>query len=254
MTRTTLRQRPSKVLGILWMGNTCKARFCNFAIVKVLDECLGNPTNMPPETLRDNPNYGVKYVLIAQSLTQLFSQLDDTDVTLQDGRYGGAVLMSLLPEVERRKNHDDPGYFYLQVTYMYPKTERFERPSAQQLCESVGVLKEMRLYRESEMFGNKSCPQNVPSKSMRPEFQLISIPMIQIYVNGHKQSQKCEEKSAEICAFYDQMKKTAMLIEDIHSLFTPVKVFDNMWSRGLHVSRRSKKKHTKCINVVPPGC
>ena len=92
-------------------------------MVKVLDVCRGNPIDMPPETLRDNPNYGEKHVLVVQSSTHLFPQLDDTDETLQDGRYRGTVLMILLPEVERRKNHYDPEYSYLQVAleYMYLK-------------------------------------------------------------------------------------------------------------------------------------
>ena len=67
--------------------------------------------------------------------------------------------MRFVPEVERRRNHIsliDSEYPLLRVALECLKDESFERPTAQQLCESVGTLKDIRLYREGEVFGNKS--------------------------------------------------------------------------------------------------
>ena len=219
---------------VLLMGNALKAKVCDFGTARLLDlspsyrraltMCPGNPAYMPPEALRDNPKYDEKLdcfslgVLVVQVLTRLFPQPGDRNEPIQDGRYGGTVLMRLIPEVERRRNHIsliDPGYTLLQIALECLRDESFERPSAQQLCESIGALKENRLYRDSQTSGNKPCQQYVPSETNRPEFMSMPGPMIRAQTERHERCQKCEEKSAEISALRKETKEKTILLEDV---------------------------------------
>ena len=222
---------------VLLMGNVLKAKICDFGTARLLDltpgyrqvltMCPGNPAYMPPEALRDNPKYDEKLdcfsfgVLIVQVLTRLFPHPGDRNEPVQDGRYGGTVLMRLVPEMERRRNHIslvDPEDPLLGVALECLKDESFERPSAQQLCESVGALRDTRLYRESEVFGNRAWRLDAPSEGDRPEFQSIpasSAIRTHHTTDIHKQCQKCEEKSAKIIALSEQIKEKAILLEDV---------------------------------------
>ena len=97
--------------------------------------CPGNPAYMPPEALRDNPKYDEKLdcgVLIVQVLTRLFPYPGDRNESVQDDRYGGTMLMRLVPEMERRRNHIslvDPEDPFLGVALECLKDESFEQPS-----------------------------------------------------------------------------------------------------------------------------
>ena len=253
---------------VLLMGNALKAKVCDFGTARLLDlnpsyrqsltMCPGNPAYMPPEALRDNPKYDVKLdcfsfgVLIIQILTRLFPQPGDRNEPIKDGRYGGTVLMRLVPEVERRRNHIgliEPDYPLLQIALQCLQDENFKRPSSQQLCESVGALKEIKLYRESEILGNSSwCTYNMTSESTKPEFRSMPGPVIRAQTERHERCQKCEDKSTEILLLKDQIKQKEILIHDVFMNADVEKKFQEETKAKLEEERRTSSRFRQEIS------
>ena len=218
---------------VLLMGNALKAKVCDFGTARLLDltpsyrqtltMCPGNAAYMPPEALRDNPKYDEKLdcfsfgVLVLQVLTRLFPQPGDRNKPIEDGRYSGTVLMMLVPEVERRQDHIgliDPEDPLLRIALECLKDESFKRPSAQQLCESLRVLKESERYRESETLGNRA-GQDIPNEhSPRPHFPSLPVSVVRARAERLERCKKCDEKSSEIIALKGQIKQNASLLED----------------------------------------
>ena len=155
---------------ILLIGNT-KAKVTDFGMAKLGDlnpqashfsntMCPGTDVYMPPEAVKDKPTYTEKIdcfsfgVIIIQIMTQLFPQPGDRMKEVQISYPGlpSKTLMEYVPEVDRRQNHIgkvDPNHVLLSIALSCLKDTDIERPSARELCERVGALKENAEYLES---------------------------------------------------------------------------------------------------------
>ena len=119
--------------------------------------CPGTDVYMPPEAVQDKPVYSEKIdcfsfgVIMVQTMTQEFPKPGDRQMTINDPRYPRPLKMSI-PEIERRHNHIsmvDPNHPLLPISLDCLKDDDGERPSAQQLCERVAVLKETAKYKNA---------------------------------------------------------------------------------------------------------
>ena len=120
--------------------------------------CPGTDVYMPPEAVQDKPVYGEKIdcfsfgVITVQMLTREFPKPGDRLITVNDPRYPRGALKLCVPEIERRQNHIgrvDPNHPLLPIGLDCLKDADGERPSAQQLCERVAVLKETARYKNA---------------------------------------------------------------------------------------------------------
>ena len=157
---------------VLLIGNAVRAKVTDFGMASLGDQnprathltftmCPGTDVFMPPEAVRDKPVYTEKIdcfsfgVITLQILTRQFPKPGDRreEVEInQPGIPAGTVAEIRVSETERRQNHIsiiDPNHTLLQVSLDCLKDKDVERPSAQQLCERVAVLKESPEYSES---------------------------------------------------------------------------------------------------------
>ena len=122
--------------------------------------CPGTDVYMPPEAIQDQPVYNEKIdcfsfgVIVVQMLTRQFPKPGDRMQRVEMNNPGlpRGTLMVCIPEVDRRQNHIslvDPNHTLLPISLDCLKDRDVERPSAQQLCESVAALKEQSQYIES---------------------------------------------------------------------------------------------------------
>ena len=155
---------------VLLRGNVL-AKVTNFGMAKLGDlnpqatrytftMCPGTSVYMPPEAVQDEPVYTEKIdcfsfgVIIVQILTRQFPKPGNQRQRVQINHPGlprGTVEVRLA-EVDRRQNHIsqvDPNHPLLPIALDCLKDEDIERPSAQQLCETVASLKERPEYSES---------------------------------------------------------------------------------------------------------
>ena len=153
---------------VLLIGNV-RAKVTDFGMARLGDQnpqatqltftmCPGTDVYMPPEAVKDKPEYTEKIdcfsfgVITVQIITRQFPKPGDRLVTINDSRYPQGTLKLCVPEIERRQNHIskiDPNHTLLQVALNCLKDRDVERPSAHQLCERVAVLKEDPQYSES---------------------------------------------------------------------------------------------------------
>ena len=155
---------------VLLIGNI-RAKVTDFGMARLGDlnpqatrftstMCPGTDVYMPPEAVEDKPVYTEKIdcfsmgVITLQILTKQFPKPGDRNQVLEINHpqvRGGRVKVSI-PEVERRQNHIsevDPNHPLLAVVHDCLKDSEVDRPSAQQLCESLAALKENSDYSES---------------------------------------------------------------------------------------------------------
>ena len=140
------------------------SRFADIAATRLatMTTCPGTPAFMSPEALNEPPVYTEKLdnfslgVLIVQVVTRKFPKPTDRFETRQlvDPRFPTRLLQAqvLVPEAERRHTHIsliDPTHPLLPIALHCLKDEDVERPSSQQLCQTLGALKETAMYEES---------------------------------------------------------------------------------------------------------
>ena len=163
---------------VLLIGNV-RAKVTDFGMAKLHDFlnvemrtrltytiCPGTDVYMPPEAVKDNPDYNAKIdcfsfgVIIVQLLTSQFPKPGDRQEEIQLNLPGlsAGTIMRCVPEVERRQNHIstiDPNNPLLSIALNCLKDRKDERPSAHQLCEQVVALRQSNDYTESI-----SCPNH----------------------------------------------------------------------------------------------
>ena len=151
---------------VLLIG-TLRAKVTDFGMARLVDKatrltsCPGADVYMPPEAVEDTPAYTEKIdcfsfgVITIQILSRQFpvpsNRKKRVSVSLP-GLPSNTAAQVAVPEIERRQNHIstiDPNHILLQVALDCLKDRDVERPSAQQLCESLAALKEHPQYGES---------------------------------------------------------------------------------------------------------
>ena len=123
-----------------------------------LTMCPGTLAYMPPEALRDPPRYTKKLdcfsegVIMIQVSTRLWPEPGPRTQLVPDSRSPtGSTEMPVL-EPERRKNHIDlidPNHALLPIAMECLKYEERERPSSEELCQSLAGLKDSQHYRDN---------------------------------------------------------------------------------------------------------
>ena len=146
-----------------------KAKVTDFGMSKIADsnpsmtrstvtQCPGTLVYMPPEALRAQPRYSDKIdtfsigVLLVQIVTRNFPAPTAASITREDPTSPWGEIDVPIPEVERRKADIDkisPSHGFLPIACDCLKDKSQDRPSAAQLCQSLGELKSSSAYKES---------------------------------------------------------------------------------------------------------
>ncbi len=134
----------------------------NVTQLATLTGCPGTPAFMSPEALNEPPVYTEKLdnfsfgVLLVQITTRQFPKPTDRfdTVKLPDPRSPGCTVEAKLPiqELDRRQPHISlikPAHPLLPIACHCLKDRYVERPSSQQLCQTLDALKRTRRYQES---------------------------------------------------------------------------------------------------------
>ena len=147
-----------------------RAKVTDFGMLKFIDVnairlatmtlCPGTPVFMSPEALDEPPVYTEKLdnfsfgVLLVQIITQQFPEPGDRfDTVLIPSPRNPALKVKTrlpVPEAERRHAHIsliDPTHPLLPVALECLKDEAVERPSSQELCQSLDALKKAIKYK-----------------------------------------------------------------------------------------------------------
>ena len=156
---------------VLLIGNV-RAKVTDFGMARLGDQnpqasqltftmCPGTDVYMPPEAVQEEPVYTEKMdcfsfgVIAVQIVTQQFPKPSNrkrrVSISHPDLPSDTIVEVPIL-EIERRQNHIstiDPNHILLPIVHDCLKNRDVERPSGQQLCERVAVLKEDPQYSES---------------------------------------------------------------------------------------------------------
>ncbi len=134
----------------------------NVTRLATLTGCPGTPAFMSPEALNEPPVYTEKLdnfsfgVLLVQITTRQFPKPTDRFDTIQlpDPRSPGRTVEAKLPiqELDRRQSHIsliEPTHPLLPIACYCLKDRDVERPSSQELCQTLDDLKMTPQYQES---------------------------------------------------------------------------------------------------------
>ena len=140
------------------------SKFADIAATRLatMTTCPGTPAFMSPEALNEPPVYTEKLdnfslgVVMVQIVTRKFPKPTDRFQVMQvvDPRFPTRTFQAQVPvpEAERRHAHIsliDPIHPLLPITLHCLKDKDVERPSSQQLCQTLGALKETVMHEES---------------------------------------------------------------------------------------------------------
>ena len=159
-----------------------------------ITQCPGTPDFMPPEALRAKPRYSDKLdtfslgVLVVQTITRCFPTPTDAEIVVEDDSEPTGQIIKLVPELQRRQRDIGkvPSDHGLLPTALHCLKDRpRDRPSAAQLCQSLGQLKTSETYTASK----------VEDQQRRLEQQL------------RLEKKEKEEKEAEIAQLQEQMRQ-----------------------------------------------
>ena len=130
-----------------------------------ITQCPGTPVFMPPEALRSKPRYSNKLdtfslgVLIIQIVTRTFPTPTDAELVLEDDSAPSGEKIILVPELERRQKDINkvPADHDLLPTALHCLMDKDkDRPTAAQLCQSLGQLKKAQAYTASQSESQQS--------------------------------------------------------------------------------------------------
>ena len=187
---------------ILLRGGGSQAKVTDFGMSKMVEanprmtrskitQCPGTPVFMPPEALRAKPRYSDKLVtfslgvLMVQTITRCFPTPTDAEIVVDDDSEPTGQRVILVPELQRRQGdigNVPPDHGLLPTALHCLKNRPRDRPSAAQLCQSLGELKTDETYTASK----------AEDQQRRLEQQLRL---------------KEEEKDAEIARLQEQMRQ-----------------------------------------------
>ena len=133
----------------------------NVTQLVTMTTCPGTPAFMSPEALNEPPVYTEKLdnfsfgVLLVQITTRQFPKPTDRFEIreLVDPRFPNQAIRAnvLVPEIKRRQAHISLIEYplLLQIAHHCLKDKDVERPSSQQLCQTLSALKMTARYQES---------------------------------------------------------------------------------------------------------
>ena len=152
---------------VLLIGQGSRAKVTDFGMSKFegmnprmtpLTMCPGTTAYMPPEALVTPPRYSNKLdcfshgVLTIQIVTREFPTPKDATTIIEDPRSPTGIINMPVPERERRKKDIDlvdPNHPLLPLALHCLKDRDTERPSADELCGRLAILKGEQMYTRS---------------------------------------------------------------------------------------------------------
>ncbi len=152
---------------VLLIGEGSRAKVTDFGMSKLMDMnpratpltlCPGTSAYMPPEALTTPPHYSSKLdcfsygVLAIQIVTRKFPNPGDANRYVEDPNYPTGRVLVQFPERERRKEDIDSisPHHPLRSIFLHCLADReADRPSADELCERVALLKREGKYSHS---------------------------------------------------------------------------------------------------------
>ena len=175
-----------------------------------LTQCPGTPLYMSPEALRTPPIYTDKLdvfssgVVAIQIITRNYPNPGPDMLERDDPSSPTGIVLAPIPEIERRKNHIDlidPEHPMLPVIRSCLKDKERERPSAQQLCQQIVLLKQAPEYSQSKQ---EPTPQE---RRIQEQEQLILEQQKQIQDQRQEQEQTVQQMQTEIAEMKRETKK-----------------------------------------------
>ena len=155
---------------VLMIGDV-RAKVTDFGMASLIDTkhlskltrtmCPGTDVYMPPEAIDDPPVYTEKIdcfafgVILVQILTRLFPSPSPRKKKVKIDHPGlpeGVVVDVPVPELDRRQDHIKkikPNHPLLSAALKCLSSKSEDRPSSEELCESMSVLKGSQKYRGS---------------------------------------------------------------------------------------------------------
>ena len=149
---------------VLLIDEGSRAKVTDFGMSKLMDimtphtQVPGTPAYMPPEALISPPRYSSKLdcfshgVLALQIITRNFPDPGDASKYVADPRYPTGRVLVQCPEAERRKKDIDliePSHPLLPIALHCLEDRDTERPSADELCGRLALLKREPRYTHS---------------------------------------------------------------------------------------------------------
>ena len=155
---------------ILLRGGGSQVKVTDFGMSKMVEanprmtrskitQCPGTPVFMPPEALRAKPRYSDKLdtfslgVLMVQTITRCFPTPTDAEIVVEDETSPTGEKILPVPELRRRQRDIGkvpPDHGLLPTALHCLKNRPRDRPSAAQLCQSLGQLKTSETYTASK--------------------------------------------------------------------------------------------------------
>ena len=158
-------------------------------------QCPGTPVFMPPEAMRAKPRCSDKLdifslgVLIVQIITRMFPAPTDAEIVLELEDDSAPTKIILVPELERRKKditQVPPTHGLLPTALHCLKDRDKDRPTANQLCQSLKQLKAEQAFTASEG------ESQIRKSSLEHQLRITE-----------------EEKATEIARLQEEMRKLA---------------------------------------------
>ena len=163
----TIIHRDLSSNNVLLIGEGSRAKVTDFGMSKLVDmnpcmtpltQCPGTSVYMPPEALSTPPRYTSKLdcfshgVLTIQVITRNFPNPGDANKYVADPNYPTGRILVQFPETDRRKRDIDlikPDHPLLPIARHCILDWEEERPSADELCERLALLKTETRYTQS---------------------------------------------------------------------------------------------------------
>ena len=207
---------------VLLIGAGIRAKVTDFGMSKLtelnlrmtgLTKCPGTPAYMSPEALSDPPIYTEKLdcfqagVLMIQTITRKFPDPGPAMNRVRDARYPTGWVNVPVPEAERRQKHLSlipRTHPLLPIAVDCLKDTDTKRPSAQQICHCLSVLKEAPQYGQSvEARGGER------DGEVQEREQLIQ----QLRQDNEEREREVREKEGEIGNLRDELQQKDSIIQ-----------------------------------------
>ena len=220
--------------------------------INAMTTCPGTPAFMPPEALNEPPVYTEKLdnfslgVIIVQILTLLFpkpeSQFETIEITNPQDPSLKLSAQIPVPEVKRRETHIsliDPAHPLLPTALDCLKDQEADRPTSQQVCQTLGVLKDTTLY--------KDCSKPHATQPATTTTQEVAMLQHQI----RERNEMLQTCNTELEAKTTELKEKLRAQEiRLHAAEEDVQYLDNQLQTTVNVLRNKDKELEAVISSL----
>ena len=204
---------------VLLIGEGSRAKVTDFGMSKLiginprmtpLTLCPGTQAYMPPEALVNTPLYSNKLdcfshgVLAIQIVTRQFPNPTDPTNRVEDARFPTGFIHVPVPERERRKKDIDPvdpNHPLLPLALHCLKERDTERPSADEVCGRLAILKGEQMYTRSV---EQSREESVSVQTLQQQIREKDGELARARANHQQQVQEKEDELWRTRTSYEQ--------------------------------------------------